>query len=96
MLKFEARPTKKYLLVLDQSLNKITISVFFISLGKWELYNVEKVGKVAKIRFQKGTDNLCHVVFTNNPRLEWIIEGEIYELEGWQKVTNRHNVIAIN
>ena len=89
-------PTKKYVLVLNHSLYAITISVFFISSGKWELYNVEKVGKVAKLRFQRGTDNLCHVVFTNDPRLEWIKEGEMYELEGWQKVTNRHNVIAIN
>ena len=89
-------PHKKYVLVLDDSFYTITISLFFISSGKWELYNVEKVGKVAKLRFQRGTDNLCHVVFTNDPRLEWIKEGEIFELDGWQKLTNRHNVIAIN
>ena len=62
---------------------------------QWELHNVEKVGKVAKLCLQQGADNLCHVVFINDPRLEWIKEGEIFELDGWQKLTNRHNVIAI-
>lgn len=46
-----------------------------------------------KLRFQQFNEKLVHVIFTKDCPYE---EGLTYQLSGWQMLSTRHNVIAIN
>jgi hypothetical protein len=57
---------------------------------------MDRVGQHVKLHFQQENERMCHVLFVNDPRISALQEGVDYELSGWQKVGNRHNVITIH
>ena len=63
--------------------------------GRWKVYKITKGEAYTKIHFNQGNEKLIHVQFHNSTDEIKFIEGQEYNLIGWQKIQNRHNILVI-
>jgi hypothetical protein len=64
--------------------------------GEWKLNKLDRKDTFTRVHFSQEERRLVYVDFHNRPAPIEFREGLTYNLVGWQKIENRHNVLTIS
>ena len=60
--------------------------------GEWCLNKIVVISQMVKLYFKQENETLVHVIF-DSTRANDFKEGQLYNLNGWQKIESRHNTV---